>query len=200
MIGLPLILVVQSTNADYFPLKPGCEWTYTVSYYRNLGSAKQVNRILEPVSIKGETVTPMSVRVDDGAEQISYYAIKAGYIAIVSNSDQELLPSPIPVLPLDPKIKSFEFSGGVQVLGGLTPSTTKSKIAGFEKTNVLGETKTALKVTRETTLGGGKQALIIKSTELYVAGIGMVFQRQETTGKDKSWAEYRLAAFKDGHS
>lgn len=200
MLAATLLAITSPLiSADYFPLKPGTEWTYTVAFYRNLASATQVNKVLDPIVLKGETVTPMQVEVAGGASQTAYYAIKNGFVSIMATDASELLPSPIPVMPVDTaKSKSFEFSGAVAFLGGLTPSTTKTKLAGFEKTTVLGEEKTALKVTRDSVLGGGNTAIKIKSTELYVAGMGMVYQRQETLGKDGGWAEYRLAKFKAG--
>ncbi|MFN8140342.1 MAG: hypothetical protein U0R49_11145 [Fimbriimonadales bacterium] len=195
------ILIAGTTApvANYFPLKPGTEWTYKVSFYRNLETATQVNKVLDQRELKGVTVTPMQVQVDKSDTQTVFYGAKGEFISILAQSETELLPSPIPVLPLDPqKKKSFEFVGAVEFLGGLTPSTTKTKVNGLVKTTVLGQEKMALKVTRETKLGGDKTKIEIKSTELYVDGMGLVFQRQETVGKDGGWAEYLLSDFKDG--
>lgn len=195
------IAIVSSQALDYFPLRAGMEWTYTVSFYRNMASATQVNRVLEPIQMKGVTVTPMTVQIDNGELQTSYYAVRGEFMCIVAQSQTDLLPTPVPVLPLNPdKKKNFEFNGAVEFLGGLTPSTTKTRVVGIVKTTVLGQERKALKVTRETNLGGDKTKIVIKSTELYVDGIGLVFQRQESSGKNSGWAEYLLANFKDGKS
>src|SRR5438105_12751757 len=94
----------QIPAADYFPLRAGLIWDYSISTGEGpLLSNHQIQKTLAPTSIVGEQVTPLQVWLDDKLDSTAYYTVKAGFVYLVALNAKEKLSAPIPVLPRNPK-------------------------------------------------------------------------------------------------
>ena len=184
------------TVPDYFPLKPGMSWEYSVTFERNINPLTQVHKILELITIEGLEVTPMEVLVEGEHSGVSYYRSVNGYVSVIALDKDTLLPGPIPTLPIEPKKgQKWEFNGLTFFLGDLTETAIKSRVAGFEKINVLGEERNALKIISNAQIGSGPSALKTESTELYVDGIGLVKRTQSIKMKRGGVTTFTLIRF-----
>jgi hypothetical protein len=194
LIGLAL----QATLAAYFPLEAGWEWRYNVNYGRNLIPVEQVQKILPPSEVEGKPAIPMEVWLNGEKDSTVFYAIDKGYLLVLAVKPDTLLPVPIPVLPSDPKRgMSWQFEGQTSQLGAMAPEIIKSRIVGTERVDVLGEKKDALKVIRESESAIGPGTIFkLRSTEYYVANIGLVKRVQEVLVKNGGITQFTLAKYK----
>ncbi len=195
------VLVGQSAAADYFPLKPGLTWDYSISTGEGPTlSNHQIQKTLAPVTVGGEQVTPLQVWLDDKLDSTAYYSAKGGFVYLIALNAKEKLPAPIPVLPVHPKTgQKWDFTGRSQMLGNGVDTVVHSKVVGTEIREVLGQKRSALHVESETTMGSGKTAFAIQTTEYYVDGIGLVYRKQQMMTKSGAMAVFSLVKFEAGN-
>jgi hypothetical protein len=184
---------------DYFPMKPGTTWEYNVVVDASAIRAKQEVRVLEPVEVSGSKAFPFQVYLDGKSDSTSYYRLAEGFVKLVAVNSTNALPSPIPILPAEPRAgNKWTFEGQTIVFGSAAPSTMKFKVIGIVKTDVLGKQVDAVKVECESKVGNDKVALPIKTTEYYAPGMGLVYRRQEFTTKAGGGATTTLVRFEEG--
>ena len=185
-------------GASYFPMSPGNEWEYKVRFGNGLFEISQIHRCGAPLIVSGVTVLPMEVILDGKSQSTTYYKEDAGYFWIAGSKEIGLFLAPQKMLPVNPKVgDKWEFRGDSNVMGRMVPTVIKSKISKKEKVNVSGKEEDALRVTTETVFGSDKSTAKINSSDLYVAGIGMVYSRQELDeSKQKSVALFTLVKYK----
>lgn len=189
-------LVSLAAATSWFPLEPGTEWTYRIDLDGGVYEHLQVCRIEPSIVIEEKSVAPMSVKVGT-RELMTYYAIEGGFVVVAAFATDDLLPKPVPVLPVDPeKGRKWEFSGESEVLGGPAATKSTSVVKGFETLDVLGKPTRAVVVETESVAGGGSTALRTRSIEYYAEGIGMVQRVQTNLSQNGGSATYVLTDFK----
>ena len=187
----------QTSGGDYFPLKAGLTWDYSIITGEGPTlSNHQIQKALAPVTVVGEQVTPLQVWLNDTLDSTAYYAAKNGFIYLVALNAKEKLPVPIPVLPVRPTVgQKWDFAGRSQMFGTGVDTVVHSKVVGTEKRKILSEDRSALHVETETTMGSGKAAFVIQTNEYYVAGIGLVYRKQQMMTKGGITAIFSLVKF-----
>lgn len=195
------LIALTFLTTPYFPLEAGRVWQYEVVVDHSAIRAIQTMRCLEPISIAGTRATPLQVLIDEKPDNVAYYAESEGFVKLVAQSEKELLPQAVPVLPVLPrKGQKWEFTGQTQVLGQPAPSSTKAVVVGFEKAEVLGKLTEILKVETRGKIGSGKAAFETKTTEHYAQGIGLTYRRQEMLGKKPGGATIVLKSVSGGEN
>jgi hypothetical protein len=196
MLLIAASLLFAAQTADYFPLTPGLTWEYEVSIEGTVISAKQVMKSLEPTKIEGEAVVPVQVWLDGRLDSTAYYRVGTEFVFLAATDGKALMSPQVPVLPVAPKAgQKWDFDGTTRVLGGGAGTKVKSKVIGTTTVEVMGEKRAALRIESEATLGSGPNAMNTKTVEMYVAGIGLVYRKQEYKSKQSGSAVMRLVKF-----
>lgn len=196
LTGVLCALFVQTATADYFPLRPGYQWEYDVTFGEGLVQIKQVQTTKEPIIIGEASVTPMTVQIDGKEDNTTYYSVGTEFYYISAYRPDSLLPRPIPVLPIAPmKGQKWQFEGESYVLGTKSPAVTRNRIEGTERVEIMGKKFEAIKLVRECQAGTGPASLNTRSTEWYVAGIGLVKMRQQVMAKNGAETTFTLVRF-----
>lgn len=189
--------VLPTQACEFFPLTPGMEWEYIVTYGDLQATVTQYQRTLEPITIQGIKAIPMEVIIGSKPSGTSYYAIQDRYVYLVATSPDALLAKPIPVLPVNPKTGDrWQFEGATPFLGDTALAKTSARVVKTEKTAILGKTSEVIRVIVETQIGQGPLAYKVRSTEHYAKGVGLVYRKQEVLIKGGGVAVFQLKAFK----
>lgn len=197
MISVIAAALLSSPFAsDWFPLKAGSEWEYSVTFGQGLIPVTQLFLVREPVIIKGTSAIPMDVLVNGESQGTSFYGEAGGFVVVLAVKSDSLLPQPLPVLPLEVKKgKTWEHSGATMLYGGTASIKTKSKITKLEMAEVLGKKVEIMEIFTTSQIGEGPAALKTESTERYGKGIGMVYRHQRVVAKDGGTATFQLTRY-----
>lgn len=189
-------LLTSSFASEWFPLKPGSEWEYSVTFGQGLVPVTQVFQVREPVTIKGTEAIPMDVLVNGESQGTSYYGEAGGFVVVLAVKADSLLPQPLPVIPLEVKRgKAWEHYGSTMLYGGTATIRTKSRITKLETAEVLGHKVEVMEIFTTSQIGEGPTALKTESTERYGKGIGMVYRHQRVVAKDGGTATFQLTRY-----
>ena len=199
LLAAAAILVAADPGTDYFPLKPGLTWEYNVTVPGTPLRFRQVQKSIDPVKIGDTMTSPLDVSLDGREDNTTYYAISGGFVTIVAVTDKVALPTPIKVIPVEPKEgQKWEFEGETMLYGTVAPTKSSYKITEMKEQDVLGKTRMCVKIESKSKIGTGKKALETKAALVFAKGVGMIYRTQEVTSDRGGSATTTLVKFEGG--
>ncbi len=184
--ALAVLAPLQATSivADYFPLKPGEEWTYE----ERSGTRGQVvvDAVGSPVLINDVESYPISTSMNGGMAGQAFHRISGDSVLIVCFENiKRPLPSPYPILKCDSTGNGdWQYAGTTDFLGAPASMTMKGTCRKGKEMDVLGTKRETLEVKLITTINPPElpeASIRSESVSIYAKGVGLVSVKETST-------------------
>lgn len=192
LAAIALLAQQVSLASDFYPLRPGDEFTYLEESMRV--QTTFVDRVGEPIDLKGRQGYPITTYLAGQPVGTGYFAVQGDTVLNLALDKDKPLETPYPILVVGDKGAKWEHTGAVPVAEYVAMVTMKGESKRGKPRQLFGETRQTLEVSFSMDTG---DRISSRQKAVYASGLGLV-EMEETTqlGRQRMKRTRKLIAFK----